>query len=79
MEQVQITATTLLGVSIVLSLGIAWCVSEIKRLKDILEIHRNDKLYYMEEERKLIEENRDLKSQVISLQSITGANDTYNR
>ncbi len=79
MEQVQITATTLLGISIVLSLVIAYCVSEIKRLKDILKIHRNDKLYYMDEERKLIKENQHLKSQVISLQSITGANDTYNR
>ena len=79
MEHVQITATFLLGISIVLSLVIAWCVSEIKRLKDILKIHRNDKLYYMDEEKRLTKENQHLISQVVSLQSMTGANDTYNR
>ena len=75
MEQVQITAFTLFGVSVILCMVVAYLFKEILRLRDIAEIRRKDKLYYMEEERKLRVEKEDLVSRLISLQSMVGAND----
>jgi len=79
MEHVQITAFTLFGMVVIMGILIAYLLRELARLKDILDIHRNDKMYYMGEEKRLTKENQHLISQVVSLQSMTGANDTYNR